>query len=745
MPKYTKDQLDEYSQGKLEFYNGVIATDKKRYTNIVDHFGKNASIDPGKNEEYYTNEAAQEYRSIVLPDVEGMDDDMIALVSLGVAFNEKNLHGSYTSSTAASLDMVSFNRVFLEDNIAKGDDKRTKGFSPIMPVLRKEAKEALDEYNKGDKQKVKAALKNIAEYIKDDIGSLTFNSNTRGVGHKKGFYKTISKFMDDPDLGVKEMFNERELARIKANIKKEEAFAKSNIAAKELIENPADANTPEREKQVMDYLMNMSIAAINADSTIKNDLVENDMINSVKDIIDHDANIELIDSEGNVKSSSDLISDLNVSVNQSVNIDYAEKSSKYKSKYNNIITNSSSNVLKNIYMERNISHEEALLSEDDGVKKFTDLYKDTVKDSPIYNSLMNAKTPKEMSKALDNAALRFTAYGTETIPHKTAVSEKAAKLSEGRTAEYKKALTNFRNDLRATIPGAAARTDLDSITAGLNSQPSKFNVFQMNHEDSQSIIDLREKTFEFEKLLYTVPKEPVLANEKVRAALMEAYKASIKYQTEKMKEAKADPNNNKWEPTSKMGKDRFRAAKKIEELAKEFIMDDIMKLENEAAMEENKKLAEEAELRNINKFKELSETKLGEDTIQGKALNSAIEALRKDKEKFPFADRSELVADIMAVKMVSDFYKSAKIKVTAKNANDFKEDVENTSKDLQKRDDFKHMMKSRPLDAETAALEDGGKMLFPMLATAKRNMPKTPKNVQRTTTQPQIKNDLSLK
>lgn len=187
-----------------------------------------------------------------------------------------------------------------------------------------------------------------------------------------------------------------------------------------------------------------------------------------------------------------------------------------------------------------------------------------------------------------------------------------------------------------------------------------------------------------------------------------------------------------------MGKDRFRAARKIEELAKEFIMDDIMEYEKQAAMEENQKIEENA----YDKLKQVGSAKLEDNTVQGKALNNAVNELKAERDKHPFTDMSKQVAKVMAVKMVTDFYKSAKIKVTEKNAEGFNDDVEKTAADLQTRDDFKHMMKSRPRDAETAALEDGGKMLFPMLATAKRNMPKTPKNVQRTTTQPQIKNDL---
>ena len=740
MPKYTKDQLDQYSKDRYEHFNSTAEDNKKRYSNVVKRFGKNGTISAGKNEELYTKEAEEKYNSITLPDVPGMDDDMIALVSLGVAFDEKNLNKSYTSSSAGSMGFLEFNRTFMDENIILNNDGRTKDFSPILPVARQQAKDALDDYNNGNKEKVKAALKNIAEYLKGGIGGLEFNSN-RTPGHKKGFFKTISKFMDDPDLGVKDMFNERELARLKANVKKEEAFSKATENAKNLILEHADANTPEREKQVTEYLMNMLISSVNSKSAVPEDMVETDLADSVKDIIEHDSNIALTDEDGASRSNSDVLQDLNQSINQSVNQNLVHDSPKYKKHFANSISGDTMGNLKSIYMDHNISHEETILSEDDGIEKFTALYKDKLKESPLYKSLVNAKTPKEMATALNNADLRIKAFGTDVIEHEKAFSEKTQKLCDGKTEDYNKKLATYRKDIRTVIPGAATLTDLDSINQGLNARPASLNIFQRNHNDSQSMIELREKTLALEMALHKHKIEPAYENKEVRKALLEAYKASIKYQTEKMQNANVDPTNSKWEPTSSMGKERFRAARKIEELAKEFIMDDIMEYEKQAAMEENQKIEENA----YDKLKQVGSAKLEDNTVQGKALNNAVNELKAEREAHPFTDMSKQVAKVMAVKMVTDFYKSAKIKVTEKNAEGFNDDVEKTAADLQTRDDFKYMMSKRSIDAENAALTDGGKMLFPMLATAKRNMPKTPKNVQRTTTQPQIKNDLSLK
>ena len=485
---------------------------------------------------------------------------MISLIGVGVSFDKKYVRK--TGSSPGNMSPEDFHRVFVTNNIIH-PDPRTIDYSDAMPKMRQETKNVLEEYNKGNKELVKKALRNIADYIKNDSGTLEFNSNQAGGIYNKGFYKTIGKFMNDPDLGVEKMFSEKDLLRVKANAKKLDAYEKSNNAAKELLLNPADANTPEREQQVLDYMLNMATASVTSKSVVNEEDSYNDLVNSISDFIDNDPRL-ITDEEGMSKTSTDIIVDLNQTIAQKVD-DKKAASAKYKFAYDNVIGNKSSSLLRDIYQKDNVAPEEAILSEENGEEKLKEQLKTKIKESDLYQSLMKAKTPKEMSMALNKADMKFRAKGLDAIPHDKFESDLAKKVSLGKTEEYKKTIDRFRKDFRLLNSGSAVRKDLESVTAGINAQPARFNVFQKGHKDSKSIENLREKTAEFEKILYTVTKEPAMDDPKARKALFEAYKASIEYQNEKMTAAGVDPTNTKWEPTSSMGKERFRGARKIEE------------------------------------------------------------------------------------------------------------------------------------------------------------------------------------
>ena len=200
-----------------------------------------------------------------------------------------------------------------------------------------------------------------------------------------------------------------------------------------------------------------------------------------------------------------------------------------------------------------------------------------------------------------------------------------------------------------------------------------------------------------------------------RKALLEAYKASIKYQNEKMTAAGADPTDSTWEPKSQMGKDRFRSARRIEELAKEFIMDDIMAYEKETVYNEER-------MREANKVKEISGRKLKSESYEGKAYSEALDDLKAKHDNDQF-DLSKEVAKLMSVKLVSDAYSSMKIKVTEKNAQKFKNDIDLAANDLMERKDFRKMMSDNSRKKiYDFAVQDGGKMLLPMLSKASKSI-----------------------
>ena len=400
MPKYTKDQLNATAKSRLEYYENQLETEKLRYQKVNDRFGKNGKIssDLLSGKKPYNDEDVEKYNSMTLPDVPGMDDDMISLIGVGVSFDKKYVRK--TSSSPGNLSAEDFHRVFVTSNIIPADP-RTIDYSDAMPKIREETKNVLEEYNKGNKEPVKKALRNIADHIKNDSGTLEFNANQADGIYNKGFYKTIGKFMNDKDLGVEKMFSEKDLLRVKANAKKLDAYEKSNKAAKELLLNPADANTPEREQQVLDYMLNMATASVTSKSVVNEEDSYKDLVDSIGDFIDNDPRI-IADEEGMSKTNTDIIVDLNQTIAQKVD-DKKAASAKYKFAYDNVIGNKSSSLLRDIYQKDNVAPEEAILSEENGEEKLKEQLRTKIKESDLYQSLMKAENPNQMAMALNKA------------------------------------------------------------------------------------------------------------------------------------------------------------------------------------------------------------------------------------------------------------------------------------------------------------------------------------------------------
>ncbi|WP_028509347.1 hypothetical protein [Ruminococcus sp. NK3A76] len=727
MPNPENIIIDETALKKINSLNETINTSKRVFSDVVDRYGRNGKLSNElmeDNKKQYDDAAVEQYNAITLPEVEGMDDDMIAFVAMGTIMDKKYIGKILTSSSTSGKDPYTFNKTYVADNIIK-KDSRTMPFSDVLPKARYETKMILDAYNNGDKERVKKAIGNIAEYIKDDLGGQSYSDLSGGGIYLKGFYKTILKFMDDPDLGVKDMFSPRDLARIKGNAKKLEAFEKANKTAKDMIENYAEPGSAEREKQVIEYLSNMTVANVNALDIISKEETFADLASSVDDFAGLDSDI-ISDPENVSQSGTEYVDNL---LNHLQGKDFKKMPLDIQLAYGRVAANSEGEA-RTKYRDHNITHSEVILAEDNGEEKLLEHYKEQMKDSPLYKQLLNAKDPASVVKAINQTDLRFRVTGAETLPHSEIYSEKTAELSEGKTAEFNAIKDSYRKDVRLLSSGIVSKKELAGITKGLNTQPGSANIFQRNHKDSQSIIDLREKTEAFENSLRGVG-EPAMADPNVRKALLEAYKASVKYQNEKMTQAGADMYDNKWEPRLPMGKERFRAARRIEELAKEFIMDDIMALEKQAEYDLNStsKYVDRAK-----EAKRVSSQKFSDKSYEGKAYNEAVNDLKTQHDEGSF-DLSGAIAKVMAVKMVADIYKTHKMVLNHKTVKEFNQMVKHTAADLQNRDDFKYMIKKNSRrDLYNAAMEDGGKRLLPKLASARKAL--EPKAKPITTEQP---------
>ena len=272
-------------------------------------------------------------------------------------------------------------------------------------------------------------------------------------------------------------------------------------------------------------------------------------------------------------------------------------------------------------------------------------------------------------------------------------------------------------------------TLMPEVMEGLS---KKASFYQIGHKDSWAFESFRDRTRDLDKYLKKSPNvlsvDENLKNTidpEFREKLLLAYKASVYYQNAKRKDA-GIAEGAEWEgPSSPMGRARYEAAQKIEQLARKYIMDDIVK---DAQAEENKALDREQKNRqsgNDGQFEDMV-------SEESKAASDALRAVAVEKKlREPFTDYSnvnrtaavsEELAQILAVRVVADIYQNGmtgKIDLSKMNAQEqerfrenFRHDISVAQKEIMGSADFNLMVNGlktengktvvEPLDFDTA-------------------------------------------
>ena len=338
--------------------------------------------------------------------------------------------------------------------------------------------------------------------------------------------------------------------------------------------------------------------------------------------------------------------------------------------------------------------------------------------------MLNAKHFTDKIIALNNAQQELK-LGEFEDPFATTLREKYTKLKElnenydynkgpiGNDADYKMKFEEVKVLEKGFEIKKAGEKQFDEQLGLLNSTPK--SIFQRNHQDSAEIIALREKTQELQKMNKDFAPgsgyNSINDDPEYQQKLLEAYKASIAYQK---KVAKSNFGKEGWEPSSDMGKDRYKGALAVEALAKKVIPELIV---SDMNLEEQRKDIErtgKSDYDNI--YKETAaELKKSQSKAQG-------EPKRAEEVELARQNNVDKLARLIAIKTVNKHYETA-IKKGATNEiasrSAFSQDVTQYAKEIKKREDFRRMIKDNPMDKLiAAATEKDGKALMAKLGEA---------------------------
>lgn len=747
----------------------ISAASQKRKNKILNVYGPKGQVVVGKADNYKHVEpnAANEYNSIELPVPEGLTPEIVAMVAMGAAMDtEKYDYSKNLTDSSAGGDRTLFNQAFHYTNITTSDE-RSRGFSEILVDSRKEAKKALIAYQNGDKSLVNKHLKTLADHAKkNQLDHISLKDHHNDKDECSYEVKIIlGDMLNNPNIDFASNFNETEKMKLKSageQIRAYDEFAP--VEDKLLSDNPPPANSEERKKAADDFLFGRILSNTEYYDFNSTDTVFNDTHDIGKKYADSYApgvkkGGRLVDTLHHVGESSKdpvekkLCKDASVdSFMDSINA----LENNYVSPLDTYYINGTTEELKEKYLPllRELPEYKQIVEAKDNkeLSKAIDnaknisfeIFKDTMpldtalsdqltKSSNAYKEQME-KVERDMSHAVcfENAKYfgeKIKELDADTTPEldKTRALLKAVytdlkQLNEEydytkgpiiNSTGYIEKIDNAKNISAVYDANLKAINSFKENIELLNSTPK--SIFQSGHQDSDEIRTLREKMLDlkeiycnFDHLSGNINDDP-----EYQQAAYEAYKASIAYQK---KVAKGNLNKKGWEPSSDMGKDRYKGALAIEKLAMSIAPDFIVEqLNAEAKSEEIQSINNKNDF--DNKYKEIAE-KLSKHK-QIRQTDKKPSAL----EEFAAKDSiSRDIAKLIAIKVVNNLYeKDIKVGNIKKieNSSKFSMEVQTHMNDIIKRDDFQRMMQDNSVDdLINAATVKNGKGLMAKLGEA---------------------------
>ncbi len=219
--------------------------------------------------------------------------------------------------------------------------------------------------------------------------------------------------------------------------------------------------------------------------------------------------------------------------------------------------------------------------------------------------------------------------------------------------------------------------------------------FSISHKDSQEIINLRERLTELKALIENTPS-PVTDSEQVREKMVEVFETNRAYRQKLRKEANVSDSDSKWQPASKMGRERWQASNDIDAYMKKYVMDDILKKANA----EEKQALKDME-------KKQNSQEISKDSVAGKVMAETQKELESAfgdfSQDFPAKNIEDQLAKVIAVRTVAQQYqkdlktlkKDAPPRDVEKDTAKFRSAVGAMQKEIKKRADFQEMIKDK--------------------------------------------------
>lgn len=762
-------ESDKFKEDKIMPNPQISAVSQERKNKILNVYGPKGQVVAGKADDYKHVEpnAAKEYNSIELPVPEGLTPEIVAMVAMGAAMDPEKYDFSKNMTASSSRgDMTLFNQAFHYTNITISD-ARSRGFSDILLDSRKEAKKALIAYQNGDKSLVNKHLKTLADHAKkNQLDHISLKDHHHDKDECSYEMKIIlGDMLGNPNIDFASNFNETEKMKLKSAGEQVRAYDEfAPVEDKLLSNNPPPANSEERKKAADDFLFGRMLSNTEYYDFNSTDMVYNDT---------HEIGKKYADSYApGLKKGGNLIDTFNGFSSRSkdpVERELCKKASagsymdsinalenNYVSPLDTYYINGTTEKLKEKYLPllRELPEYKQIVEAKDNKELSKainnannisfEIFKDTMpldttlsdqltKSGDSYKKQME-KVERNMSHAVcfENAKYfgeKIKELDADTNPEfdKTKAMLKAvyADLKQlNEEYDYTKGPIIDSPGYREKIDianniGATYDANLKAVNSFnenielLNSTPK--SIFQSGHQDSAEIRTLREKMLDLKEIYCSFDhlSGDIKNSPEYQQAAVEAYKASIAYQK---KVAKSNFGKQGWEPSSDMGKDRYKGALAIEKLA--------MSIAPELITEELTLEEQRTQIENINNKNDF-DNKYKETVAE---LNEHKQMRQANKNPSPmeeFVAKQQVaqnLAKIIAIKTVNNKYESAIKSGQIKeidNSSLFSMDVQTHMKAIIERDDFQRMMQDNSVDdLINAATVKNGKGLMAKLGEA---------------------------
>ena len=517
---------------------------------VLDAFGPNA-----KQKDFYADKEAMDAIQFNEAKEAGFSDRFVTAVILGGTYNPANIQIDQQLN-ASQEDLLHFAQSNLTSNVAQGD-RRFAHFSHSLLSGRQEAKDAFVEYQKKNYEPLKTIL---GRFLKKAARGATETNFNQVMGNHEIEREEIQLAKDileaDLPFDVKELVTEGELVHLKAGIAMNEANVDRDQRIYDFIKNPPAPGSPEREAALSEIFMDIYIGQTSATKT---DKMLNEGIKRLDDLLAEKGITDI-----NANTPEDQLQDDETGTDYDLILNGKEKLFNASSWYRDALG------------QFTFTGQEVTIGMEGGREALKEAYLDQIKETRAFQNLMNENDPAKLvtlfAEGISSVGKKgaqeggFDSLEQEALPG----DKEAARLTEQSKPEVDKRYQRTDDIVNESSAQHLKRNEtvsnLKDWTKELNSK--RFGLF---NNSSGEMDLLREKTANVIKVLGSNFKEGArLDSPEAKQALRELKEAAAEY-IRKKQLPHGKVGDEKWEPGTPMGRDRFRAAKKINQL-----MDDLL-------------------------------------------------------------------------------------------------------------------------------------------------------------------------